>query len=35
VEEIIGRRVIGFMSQVHENPDVAAEIFLLEREDAG
>jgi len=33
VEEIIGRRVAGFMSQVHENPDVAAEIFLLERED--
>lgn len=35
VEEILGRRVIGFMSEVHESPDVSAEIFLLEREDVG
>jgi uncharacterized protein YbcI len=33
VEEKLGRRVIAFMSEVHENPDVAAEIFVLERED--
>lgn len=30
VEEITGRRVAAFMSQVHESPDVAAEIFVLE-----
>jgi uncharacterized protein YbcI len=30
VEEITGRRVIAFMSQVHIDPDMAAEIFVLE-----
>jgi uncharacterized protein YbcI len=30
VEEITGRKVIQFMSQVSFNPDVAAEIFVLE-----
>lgn len=29
VERIMGRKVIGFMSEVHVNPDVAAEIFVL------
>jgi uncharacterized protein YbcI len=30
VEEITGRKVIAFMSQVHFEPDIAAEIFVLE-----
>jgi uncharacterized protein YbcI len=30
VEEITGRKVIAFMSQVHFAPDMAAEIFVLE-----
>ena len=30
VEEITGRTVIAFMSQVHFEPDLAAEIFVLE-----
>jgi uncharacterized protein YbcI len=30
VEEITGRKVIAFMSQVHFDPDLAAEIFVLE-----
>jgi uncharacterized protein YbcI len=29
VEEITGRTVIGFMSEVHMDPDVSAEIFVL------
>jgi uncharacterized protein YbcI len=30
VEQITGRKVIAFMSQVHFEPDMAAEIFVLE-----
>jgi uncharacterized protein YbcI len=30
VEEITGRKVVAFMSQVHCEPDLAAEIFVLE-----
>jgi uncharacterized protein YbcI len=30
VEDITGRKVIAFMSQVHIDPDLAAEIFVLE-----
>jgi uncharacterized protein YbcI len=30
VEEITGRKVIAFMSQNHFEPDMAAEIFVLE-----
>jgi uncharacterized protein YbcI len=30
IEEITGRKVIAFMSQVHFDPDMAAEIFVLE-----
>jgi uncharacterized protein YbcI len=30
VEEITGRKVVAFMSQVHFEPDLAAEIFVLE-----
>jgi uncharacterized protein YbcI len=32
VERITGRQVRAFMSQIHFNPDVAVEIFLLEPE---
>ena len=30
VEEATGRRVIAYMSQVHTDPDLAVEFFLLE-----
>jgi uncharacterized protein YbcI len=30
VEEITGRKVVAFMSQVHFEPDMAAEVFVLE-----
>jgi uncharacterized protein YbcI len=30
VEELVGRKVIGFLSQVHVHPDVAVEMFILE-----
>ncbi|HZP72911.1 MAG TPA: DUF2294 domain-containing protein [Gaiellaceae bacterium] len=30
VEDATGRRVIAFMSQVHFDPDMAAEVFVLE-----
>ncbi len=29
VEEVTGRKVSAYMSQVHVNPDVAVEIFIL------
>jgi uncharacterized protein YbcI len=29
VEEITGRQVVAFMSQVHLDPDMAAEVFVL------
>lgn len=32
VEEIVGRRVVAFMSNVHMDPDLNAEIFMLERD---
>ena len=32
VEEAMGRPVIAFMSQVHFDPDMAAEVFVLEPE---
>ena len=35
VEEITGRKVTAFMSQVHFDPDMAAEIFVLEPNHAG
>jgi uncharacterized protein YbcI len=34
VEAAMGRKVVAFMSQVHFDPDMAAEIFVLEP-DAG
>ncbi len=30
VEQIMERKVIAFMSQVHFEPDLAAEVFVLE-----
>jgi uncharacterized protein YbcI len=32
VEEVMGRRVIAFLSQVHFNPDISQETFVLEPE---
>ena len=32
VEELVGRKVIGFLSQVHVDPDLAVETFILERD---
>jgi uncharacterized protein YbcI len=34
VEEATGRAVIAYMSQVHTDPDVSLEVFLLEPGDA-
>ena len=34
VEQNLGRKVIAYMSQVHSDPDISAELFVLEpRED--
>ena len=33
VEEATGRKVIAFMSQVHFDPDISLEAFVLESED--
>jgi uncharacterized protein YbcI len=33
VEELSGRKVVGFVSQVHMDPDVAVETFILEPEN--
>ena len=33
VEEATGRTVVAFMSQVHFDPDMAAEVFVLESQD--
>jgi uncharacterized protein YbcI len=30
VEEAIDRKVVAYMSQIHESPDLAVEIFVLE-----
>jgi uncharacterized protein YbcI len=30
IEELTGRRVIGFMSDNHIDPDLAVEVFVLE-----
>jgi uncharacterized protein YbcI len=35
VEEATGRRVIAYMSQIHQNPDLAVEIFMLEPAEDG
>ena len=33
VEKIVGRQVVAFMSNVHVDPDLSVEIFVLEHED--
>ena len=33
VEQAVGRKVIGFLSQVHVDPDLAVETFILESAD--
>ena len=30
VEEATGRKVIAYMSQIHQEPDLAVELFVLE-----
>jgi uncharacterized protein YbcI len=35
VEEVMGRKVVAFLSQVHFDPDLAAEIFVLEPDGSG
>ena len=35
VEKLSGRKVIGFLSQVHVDPDLAVETFILEPENDG
>jgi uncharacterized protein YbcI len=35
IEEILGRKVIAFMSDNHIDPDFAAEVFVLAPADAG
>jgi uncharacterized protein YbcI len=32
IEELTGRKVVGFMSDSHIDPDLAVEVFVLERE---
>jgi uncharacterized protein YbcI len=34
VEEATGRRVIAYMSEIHTDPDLAVELFVLEPEGA-
>ena len=35
VEEALGRKVIAYMSQIHADPDLAVELFVLEPEEGG
>ncbi|MEA2458407.1 MAG: hypothetical protein QOC95_1379 [Thermoleophilaceae bacterium] len=35
VERAVGRRVIGFISEIHVDPDMAIELFFLEPESNG
>ena len=35
VEEALGRKVIGFLSQVHVDPDLSIETFILEPDGTG
>jgi uncharacterized protein YbcI len=35
IEELVGRRVVAFMSSVHADPEVNVEIFMLEPEPDG
>jgi len=33
VQDALGRKVIAYMSQVHNDPDISAELFVLEPEE--
>jgi uncharacterized protein YbcI len=33
VEELTGRKVVAFMSASHQDPDISAELFVLEPQD--
>jgi uncharacterized protein YbcI len=35
VEDALGRGVIAYMSQIHADPDLAVELFMLEPSDTG
>ena len=35
IEELTGRKVIGFMSDNHIDPDLAVEVFVLQPQSAG
>jgi uncharacterized protein YbcI len=35
VESVTGRKVVAFMSEVHEDPEIAAEMFVLEPQNNG
>jgi uncharacterized protein YbcI len=35
VEQATGRKVIAYMSQVHNDPDISAELFVLEKRTDG
>jgi len=35
VESRLGRRVVAYMSQVHTDPDIAVEVFMLEPAERG
>jgi uncharacterized protein YbcI len=35
IEELTGRKVVGFMSDSHIDPDLAVEVFVLERVTEG
>ena len=34
IEEALGRKVIAYMSQIHADPDLAVELFMLEPHEA-
>ena len=33
IEELTGRKVIAFMNASHQDPDLSAELFVLEPQD--
>lgn len=35
VEDTLGRRVVAYLSQVHTDPDIAVELFMLEPTGSG
>lgn len=35
IEELTGRRVVAFLSASHQDPDLSAELFLLESQNEG